>query len=58
MVLAALAAHVGSVASRRARDDRGRHRRLAIGAGLALLAILIGMPWPFMPYGRPLLRLP
>lgn len=48
-------AHVGRVRIRRA--DPGRRRRVAaIFYGLALLAIALSIPWPFLPYGRPLLR--
>jgi hypothetical protein len=56
MVLAAIVAHVTAVRARRATSDRQRSKRLLIGVGIALLLILIGIPWPFLPYGRPLLR--
>ena len=50
MVLAFVFAHLGSVLPKRASDALGRHRRAAIFFGLALLLILLGIPW-----GRPLL---
>jgi hypothetical protein len=33
-----------------------RHRRVFISTLVALALILIAIPWPFLPYGRPLLR--
>ncbi len=57
-MLAGLAVlHVASVLSKRAGDPKTAWRRLAIGVGLALLLILASIPWPFLPYGRPLLTL-
>ena len=51
MVLAVVFAHVGSVASRRATQDTYKHRRAAIWFTLAVLALLLGMPWfrPLLP---------
>lgn len=57
MLAALVALHVASVLSKRAGDPKSAWRRLAIGVGLALLLILASIPWPFLPYGRPLLRL-
>lgn len=56
MIFALVAAHVGVASAKRAEQDEAKHRRLAIGVGLALLAILAGIPWPGMPYARPLFR--
>jgi hypothetical protein len=56
MVLGAVMAHVASATARRMDDPAKRHRRLAVGLGAALLLILIGIPWPGLPYGRPLFR--
>lgn len=59
MMLVALAVlHVFSAKSRRAETDERRHRLLLIGASIALVAILAGIPWPGLSYGRPLFRLP
>ena len=58
MIVAVVLIHVGRSAARRGQTDASKHRRAAIWFGLAALAILITMPWPFLPYGRPLLRLP
>jgi hypothetical protein len=41
---------------RRATDARQRHRIAAIFFGLALVIIFITIPWPGLPYARPLIR--
>lgn len=58
MLLAAAVSHVFTKRARKAPNERLRQRRLLIGTSVALLLILIGIPWPFLPYDRPLLRLP
>ena len=50
-------AHIGTVRVRRAPDVRKR-RTARLFFGLAVLLILGSLPWPGLPYGRPLLRLP
>ncbi|MDI1451191.1 cytochrome c [Polyangium sp. 6x1] len=57
MLLALTCAHVGRVRARRSTSDADKHKRAAWGAGLAAACILIGIPWPFLPYARPLARL-
>ncbi len=52
MIVALVLAHVGRAASRRAQAAAAKHRRAAIFFGLALLLILVSIPW-----SRPLLRL-
>jgi uncharacterized membrane protein YphA (DoxX/SURF4 family) len=51
MVLAVILAHVGSALSKKAPDSRGKFMRLAIFFGLALLLVLVGIPWsrPLLP---------
>ncbi|MCA9605066.1 MAG: hypothetical protein KC619_05705 [Myxococcales bacterium] len=56
MVTAIVVLHVSSVLSKRAAEPKAQHKRLAIGFGVALLIIFASVPWPFMPYGRPLIR--
>ena len=56
MVLALLCAHVGRVRMRRGKADADKHKIAAWSAGLSLVCILVGIPWPFMPYARPLAR--
>jgi hypothetical protein len=56
MVLAVVLAHVGRVLIRKTRDTGAKHKRAVIFFGLALLLILLSIPWPGMPAARPLLR--
>jgi hypothetical protein len=57
MVVAIALAHIGRAKVRKAPDNR-KHRIAAIFFTLALIAILLSIPWPFMPVSRPLFRLP
>lgn len=50
MLLAVVFAHLGRALSKRAGEDSARHRSAAIWYSLALLMVVLGMPW-----GRPLL---
>jgi hypothetical protein len=52
MVVALVLIHVGRVLIRRAPTDLARHKRASVFFSLALLAILLAIPWM-----RPLLRL-
>ena len=54
MLLALAWAHVGRPRIRRAEDSSLKHRRALVYFGLALLLVLLGTPWPFMPVARPL----
>ena len=54
MLLGLALAHIGRVRVRRASTDHARHRTAAISFGFALLLVLLGTPWPFMPVARPL----
>jgi hypothetical protein len=58
MMFAALViAHVGRVLGRRAPTPEAKRTRLLICFGLATLAMFAAVPWPGLPYGRPLLRI-
>src|SRR5512138_1888884 len=57
MILALALAHVGRARMRRATADRVRFSRIAVFHGLSVLLVIIGTPWPGMPYGRGLLRI-
>lgn len=58
MMLAAIALwHAASVIGRRSPLDHVRHRWHAIAAGLALLLLYVGTPWPWTAIARPFLRL-
>jgi hypothetical protein len=56
MLAAAIAAHVGSAVGKRAATAAVRRRRVLIGAAVALVAILLSIPWPWLAMGRPLVR--
>jgi hypothetical protein len=53
---AALVAHGGWVAVRRAATHAQRRRRLAAGAALSLAIFLAAVPWPFLGHERPWFR--
>ena len=53
-IIALALAHVGRVKIRKTADPARKHRLAAIFFGLALLAILISIPWPGTPNARPL----
>lgn len=55
MVVALALAHIGRARARRLAEGPARHRTSAIFYGLSLLVMLVTIPWPFMPAGRPLL---
>ncbi len=58
LMLAAVAfGHLGRVGVKKAATDALKHRKALRFTTLALVAILLGIPWPGMPNGRPLLRL-
>jgi hypothetical protein len=57
MVVALTLAHIGVGRMKKTADERRRHRVAAIFFGLALVAILVSIPWPGFPQGRPLFRL-
>lgn len=51
MILAWILVHVGRVAVKKAGTDAAKHKRMLIFFGLALLLILISIPWPFRQAG-------
>lgn len=51
MILAWILVHVGRVVVKKAGTDAGKHKRMLIFFGLALLLILISIPWPFRQAG-------
>ncbi len=57
MIVALILIHVGRATSKVAEEATRKHKRAAIFFGLATSAILIAIPWPFLSYGRPLIRL-
>jgi hypothetical protein len=59
MIFALGMIHMGRVLGRRAKSDAGRHRMAAIFNAIALIVILLSIPWPFTAAGagRPWFRL-
>ena len=45
MLLAVIVVHIGTALSRKADDSMAKHRRAAIWFTLAVLLIIVGMPW-------------
>jgi hypothetical protein len=49
-------AHVGRVLARKAASPAAKRTRLLICFGLSTVLLILGMPWPGRPGGRPLFR--
>jgi hypothetical protein len=56
MVVAAAAAHMGRAFSRKVSGALSKHKRAAIWFMLALLLVLVAIPWPFSVAARPWIR--
>ena len=56
MLPAVALCHVVRVRSKRAAPER-RQRMVWILTSIVILLMLVGIPWPFLKYGRPLLRM-
>lgn len=56
MIAGILTLHVGLLRGRRRGQDPARHRTVSIALAAALLLFLVSIPWPGLPYARPLLR--
>ncbi len=56
MLLAVVLAHLGNVVLKRAQSQAKRRRAVAL-FGAAMVAVLLGIPWPMLAVGRPLFRL-
>ncbi len=56
MLIGIALAHIGRAKGRKQSDPVARHKTTAIFFLLSLLAILAGIPWPFLAAGRPLFR--
>jgi len=57
MLVALGLAHAGTALARRGATHRTKHRRAALFFTAALAITLIAIPWPFLDYGWPLIRL-
>ena len=56
MMGAVVLAHAGRVLARKAKTTEAKRTRLLACFGLATILIVLGMPWPGRPGGRPLFR--
>ena len=56
MLIGLALVHVGRARARKTADPVRRHKVSVLFYGLALIAIVLTIPWPGMPAGRPLLR--
>jgi hypothetical protein len=56
MLLAIVAAHIGRVLMRKAPTPEARSKRLLYTFGISTILMIISMPWPGRPGGRPLFR--
>jgi hypothetical protein len=57
MLIAIVLVHVGSAMVKKAEETVKKHRRAALWYSASILLVLAAIPWPFLSYGRPLLRL-
>lgn len=55
MVIALVLAHIGRARTKKAATDDKKFRAAVIFYTLAMIVILLSIPWPGMPAGRPLL---
>jgi len=56
MVAAIAVLHVGLLRAKRLGADPKRHRSVLVSTAAALVLFVVGVPWPGLPYARPLLR--
>jgi hypothetical protein len=56
VIAAIVLVHIARVKIRRATDPERKHRLAMILYGIALVLIIISIPWPGMPVARPLFR--
>lgn len=56
MLLALVCVHAASALSQRAQRPVSRHRAWALGLLLAMVLIVLAIPWPGLPHGRSLFR--
>jgi hypothetical protein len=52
MLIALAVAHVGRSRSKKAATDKGKFRQAAIFFTIAVVIVLVSIPWPFMPVAR------
>lgn len=54
MLVGLVLAHAARIVERRGIGNAGKQRRAAILFTVAVIILILGVPWPFLPYGRPL----
>lgn len=52
MLIAIVLMHIGKAQGKKAISDKAKHRRTVIFYLVALLIILVSIPWPFLKAGR------
>jgi hypothetical protein len=55
-ILGFVVAHATRARSKRAKSDDDRFAVMSTGIGAWLIVVLLAVPWPWLDYGRPLLR--
>lgn len=58
MIAAVVVAHAARARGKRAADAAARFRIAATGLAVGLVVVVLAVPWPWLAYGRPLLRIP
>lgn len=56
MVIATAVAHIGMGRAKRAPSGPARHRAMRKTLIVFFAIVLVGIPWPWRPYGRPMFR--
>jgi uncharacterized membrane protein len=56
MIVAIALIHIGRVKIRKAVEPARKHRAAMMFFGIALVIIIIAIPWPGLPVARPLFR--
>ena len=57
MIVAWILVHIGRVQVKKAKTDAAKHKKMLIYFGLAILLILVSVPWPFREViGKPWFR--
>ena len=57
MLIAVVVAHIGWARAKKAGSDAAKFRQIVIFFGLAIVIVLLSIPWPFSAVARPWLRL-
>ncbi len=55
MLAALVLVHIGRAKAKKVGEAAAKHRASAVYYSIGTLLLLVGIPWPFLSYGRPLL---